>query len=89
MKKFIFLFLALTILSCSSDDNSSNNNTPDEVTCGQAISLVEQKQADYESNPNSLTCSSYKAALQQQKSICGDPGNALQDVIDALVCDAN
>ena len=89
MKKIFLLIVLVTLsFSCSNDDDGGSSNEPVEVTCGEALSLVVEKRNDYENDPYELTCNAYKAALQQQITVCGDVGGEIQEIVDGLNCSA-
>ncbi|RZJ68905.1 MAG: hypothetical protein EOO45_14275 [Flavobacterium sp.] len=88
MKKFLysgFLACALVFVGCSSDDDNSNSNN--RTACENAEIATQTARSAYESATDqnfTAACNSYKAALVNQKTECGDTDGAIQSRINAL-----
>ena len=62
MKNLLYIFLAITIFSCSSDDDNSNTDT-----CPGQDALLEQFEAAavaFADSPSSTTCPAYISSLE-------------------------
>jgi len=89
MKKSLFLSLlaiASLFASCGSDDANETVNGP--TDCETAVSVTADAHADYMAATGedniAQACVAYKAALQSQKTLCGDANGQLQLLINGL-----
>ena len=88
MKNLLCLFLAITIFSCSSDDDNSNTDA-----CPEQDALLEQYEAAaiaFADSPSSTTCPAYISSLelfiQCGEGFSASELNQFQQIVDAVDC---
>ena len=80
MKKIgtLVLILSMSLLSCSGDDDSS---------CTGAMSRVTSALGAFSQNNTHANCLELKAALENQKDVCGTLSQELAEKLASLNCD--
>ena len=87
MKKLIYLFLTVLIVSCSSDDNSNTDACPGQDAL---LEQYEDAAAAFADNPSSTTCPAFISSLELFIQ-CGEGFSAseldqFQQIVDTVDC---
>ena len=78
MKKISLFLVVAAFISCNSDDDSN---------CVGAQSASSQALSAFTSDNSDANCLAYKAALENQQSVCGGLSASLAGTLAGLSCD--
>ena len=77
MRKIVFMTAMLLFLSCSGDDDS---------TCVGAASAATQALTNFSASQTDENCLALKAALENQRDVCGSLSASLTTTLAELEC---